>query len=285
MAADDWRVLLDDAEVRVVVDQVYRGFGAARFGRYPREYDELEPFLWDKAVTIAQWYTGPEHAWFATLHTVLRQEVAHYHGAVKRDAHNKMAQSIDAAADDYRASGYVGMLADRHLTVGDPLAIVLRRERLERVLLKLAARTTTQRAPSDGTCSEPLCPRLAAQRGLCSSHYRTWYQLWQVVDVCTVNGCSDLQDAAGLCSRHYLASRETNVAVARCAEPECAKAGLRRGLCQAHYDRARKHGGTLPALVRAPRVEGSTCAEPECARPVKSKALCSMHYDRKRNAH
>lgn len=235
MAEHDWRELLDDPHIVATVERVYKGPGWTRYAHSnPRAYDELEPWLWDKAVAIAQWYTDTTWHWPKTLYTVLARSIDHYHRDVTRDALTG-STSIDDALDRYREDGIVGILTNHHLVADDPLAILLRLENLE-------ARTTdTTPRTHDGLCDEPLCRDAAVTTGLCERHYLAHRR--STADPCAIQDCDGYAiPGSSLCNHHYRLTIENDDNRPRCTEPGCTKTATRRGMCDTDYRRALRDG-------------------------------------------
>lgn len=300
MSADDWRELLDDPEIEGVIRRVLHKHGRPRYTHHPLAYDDLESWIWDEAVRVAEAYGGapanapdPRRHWHAILFMDLRKAIVqgwHFNafygktGGARRAATENMARFSPTIPSDVhfieantRNDGALGFHKASH---DEPLGHVLRMERLDRILTRaetLPADYTTETSPY---CSENLCLSPVVTRGLCQKHYQR--ERAHDAPTCTVDGCTAAERHGGLCITHYNARRREDPTRPACSDPDCERRAVTRGYCSTHYDQAKKVHGEQWAAERAARAATTTCTTPDCQRTGRIRAgLCDYHYRRR----
>lgn len=300
MAEHDWREILDDPGIEHVITQALKV--GKRFYSHPDSallYDDLTSWIWDRAVDVAMWFDvtnftnvrDPRDLWHGVLYTQLVKSIrrgdhleatAGAAGSAK-DLAMKAQRSIDREREREAGDAAFGAFLLRHgLASADPLAVLLRCERLE-ALIRQARYNAHHGVTVDfgGYCSEPTCCRPADARGLCATHYAKARELW-IVGTCAVDGCTGPAKSRGMCPTHYEQAKRADRGGARCSEAGCDRPARTRGLCASHYSLAFQRG-THTQYVAPPR-KAKVCAVPGCDATVKAKGLCNAHYLAERRA-
>lgn len=294
MAEHDWRELLDDPEVENVVNRVFAGIGRRYYAssNSTLALDDLESWLWDEAVRVAESYPGPPpnaydppRHFHANLYRNLAGAITNgwhysdYAGARNSARRNATTHttSLDAELEDgHRRTEELGALGTRRAAANDPIAILMRAERLEHAIHRAEHQAAhgTFHTETSPYCSENLCLQPTFAGGLCSKHYSRQRQAWG--DTCTVDGCTNGVRATGLCSTHYTAHRKASPNAATCSHQDCTKTVNARGLCATHYNQERQANAETWAAER--QAKSTTCTHPGCDRTPRAKGLCDTHY-------
>lgn len=103
--------------------------------------------------------------------------------------------------------------------------------------------------PTDRTCTAPGCTAPHLARGLCRSHYSTWYHA-RDHGPCPVAGCDGRRRSPGV-------------------------------PCSMHEARVKRHGDT-GTVLRPQSMDGASCAVEGCDEHAVAKMLCATHYWRVR---
>ena len=278
MSAENWRELLDDEEVRNIVRIVAK---TALKTRDPYLDDDIESYLWDKAVDIAMAYSpdiqadDPVRYWRGYLYQALRSQARYQvlntyapgYGDRREQANAKIAlhtgrYSADALHEEHGDAPFTRRLPDdldvlavgdrghdspgyHRISRSDPLFTVLLTERLEAALRHAraiqAVGPTTWRSEAAGLCSDVTCFQKATKRGLCDKHYQRVRSKW----------------GTGVGAENA------------CANDGCERPVSARGYCGIHYK----------AFMRS-RPEAPLCATEGCDKPVSGRGLCQYHARR-----
>lgn len=250
MSAENWRELLDDPEIVELVRRAARIEGTRLYAS-PGDTllrDDLESWMWDQSVSIAQ--DAGDHlqprtdAWYGFLYACLRttslqrhrQSWWGYYGGAGFSAHARSIASLDDPL----------LLHNTKPRLNDPLSYILRTEALEEHIARAEARRLTDGVAwqtASRTCTEPLCDRPRHAKGLCPRHYAQQHDRWGTQTACSSDGCERPASASrGMCQRHYKAWLRSNPDTPRCSAESCQRPAVSHGLCSKHYQRARRKG-------------------------------------------
>lgn len=214
MSADNWRELLREPFIEELVQQAARTEGRRLYWS-PRDallLDDLESWLWDRSVNVAE--HAPDH-----MQPGSRHWHAYLYGALRISARERHRREVAGRPSSSRGDGWAktSSLQALETAVGfhpisrdDPLAILLRCERLQAAITKaqnLAGADGTY-TTSITTCTEPMCSRPVNARGLCTTHYERARGRGEFgTATCTAPDCDRQLYARGLCRRHYVRAK------------------------------------------------------------------------------
>ena len=295
MAEHDWKQLLDDPEVVEVVRRVYNGPGRRYYSssRQALALDDLESWLWDRAVDLAERYSAPPAAsadpadrFRRFLYVSLKRAITegwHYNGFAGKPESSRRAINDHSISLDLELEGghrhieeAASLAGNRRINPNDPLAVMLHLERLQRLLgrAERQAATGPYLTQSSPYCSENLCLQPASTKGLCKKHYQRESRAWG--GTCSVQDCTGGVIAKGLCSTHYGAQLRARPDRPSCSADGCTNSAKARGLCDKHYRHSRAANAEAWAAERA--AKPASCTTPGCNRPPHAKGLCDTHY-------
>lgn len=298
MAADNWRDLLRQDGVEDVITRAVRSVQWSWRSR-PVVADDFESFAWDHAVTLAEKFDGePDESFLRWLYAGLTGYGPMYlcnltHGKPGSPRHQATAHtaSIEQHREDWGDAGFAhaasvfgpAVSLSHRLTRDDPLAVVMRIERLERSVRQAEIRSqynhgfVTESSPSP-YCSEPLCLKPVQTAGFCRGHYSRHRKMWGRADgtsaTCSEPGCQIHVASRGLCDAHFRKELRRRQAAGdmwvdeppgECVTPECDRTAQKKGLCTRCYQRER--------TARQP-----LCVTDGCTNPSLAKGLCSSCY-------
>ena len=291
MAEHNWKQLLDDPEIEGIVARAYKGPGHRYYGttRNSLALDDLESWLWDCAVKVAENYPGappnaydPRGHFRAHLYQSLAKAIMggwHYSEfAGKRDSSRRAAMTTITSFDLELEGGgrhveeSASLAVHRRLRSNDPLAILLHIERAQDLLDRAEHQAAAGAfvAESSPYCSENLCLQPTHAGGLCAKHYYQQRRAWG--GTCSVEGCTNGVQSKGLCPTHYSAARRARTDAPTCKHEGCTSKVKARGLCSVHYNA----NAETWAAERA--AKPTTCTHPGCAKPPQSRGMCNTHY-------
>lgn len=289
MAEHDWKQLLDDPEIEGIIRRVHAGPGRRFYYRslHALSYDDLESWLWDRAVDIAMAYnrkdfTGnfydSDRHWKAWLYTALNNDIFRgrhlramrgRNGSARRETEDATLGSVEHLHETYGDAVFrhENNGIHHHITRDDPLGVILRVDFLERTLAKVIRDAPGYVTETDTTCREPLCTKHTEALGLCQQHYLAYRRNW-LTGQCAVDGCTNGAVSKNLCGGHYSAARKERLKDQSCKIEGCQGNVRVRGYCD-------RHAKQNPA---PPKPEH--CTAEDCTRPLKARGLCDMHYRR-----
>ncbi|MCG2799093.1 MAG: hypothetical protein L6367_11195, partial [Cellulomonas sp.] len=271
MSAENWRELLWQDGIEDVVLRAVRAVEAADRRAARGSVGDYESFAWDAAVEIATKYSGDTATFDRWLYYGLTRFAVQSNrdqrfgkpGSPRRNG--AYAVSFDDREDggDGQGAEASASLTSHRITPDDPLALLLRIERLERAVRQAVIKEGSDRRltyvtrTGDDLCIEPMCLRKAETQGRCVRHYAQHYQRWGRADgsspTCANGGCNAVATSRGLCHPHYIEDRARQIAAGTwqpvshptaCSVEGCERPHAAKGLCATHWKRLRTTGTT-----------------------------------------
>jgi hypothetical protein len=255
MSAENWRELLDDDEVRRIVEMV------TSTTRSPDRFlaDDLPSYLWDRSVDIAIAYAPdiqaeePTRYWYAYLWKALN-------AAARQHAHATYARGYGGDEARQRIAEHRDTLSvDELVETGGDLAFTTHQTTRGEYVPQSAGDQQVYDIGDHNDLHEPRWPDAPGR-----------YRVSPDDPLHTILLIERYEAA----SRHLRAKTRAEGITYQsmtglCADPGCWNQAYQQGLCSKHYQRHRDRWGTENA---------TPCKIATCTRPATARELCGAHY-------